>query len=194
MTKLGAEIVWFLGVLIWYVIRYPFDRRMRWTPIAVSLLDRREQVLLLIASLGLFFVPFFYVSTGVPALFDRPFSPSLAALGAAVMAAALWLFRRSHADLGRNWSVSLELRPTHTLVTKGVYRFVRHPMYSSFLLLALAQFLLLANWLAGGIGMVAIVAVLMFRIGREERMMLAHFGEDYRAYMARTKRLIPYVW
>jgi protein-S-isoprenylcysteine O-methyltransferase Ste14 len=42
------------------------------------------------------------------------------------MTLAVWLFWRSHADLGRNWSPSLELREGHELVTEGVYRYVRH--------------------------------------------------------------------
>ncbi len=47
------------------------------------------------------------------------------------MVAALWLFWRSHADLGRNWSQAFELRKGHELITHGVYRVVRHPMYAA---------------------------------------------------------------
>ena len=50
--------------------------------------------------------------------------------GAAVMLAALWLFWRSHADLGWHWSATLEVREGHALVDRGVYRRVRHPMYA----------------------------------------------------------------
>ena len=65
------------------------------------------------------------------------------------MLAALWLFWRSHADLGQNWSVSLEIRKDHRIVQHGVYRLIRHPMYASIWLWSIAQALLLANWLAG---------------------------------------------
>jgi protein-S-isoprenylcysteine O-methyltransferase Ste14 len=43
----------------------------------------------------------------------------------------LWLFYRSHADLGTNWSITLEIREQHRLITQGVYRRIRHPMYSA---------------------------------------------------------------
>ena len=43
----------------------------------------------------------------------------------------LWLFYRSHADLGTNWSITLEVREGHRLITQGVYRGVSHPMYSA---------------------------------------------------------------
>ncbi len=105
----------------------------------------------------------------------------------------MWLFRRSHVDLGRNWSISLEVRKHHTLVKTGVYRLIRHPMYSSFLLLGLSQMLLLPNWLAGTSGLIGATLLIVFRVGREEHMMLQTIGDDYRAYMATTKRLIPWV-
>ena len=109
------------------------------------------------------------------------------------LCAALWLFYRSHVDLGRNWSISLEIRKEHRLVTTGVYRFIRHPMYSSFFLLALAQVLLVPNWLAGASGLLGVGVLYAFRVQQEERMMLEGFGTDYRSYMAHTKRLIPWI-
>ena len=73
-----------------------------------------------------------------------------------------------------------------------MYRLIRHPMYSSFFLLALAQLLLLPNWLAGASGLVGVGLLYTFRIRQEERMMLERFGADYRDYMASTKRLVPW--
>jgi protein-S-isoprenylcysteine O-methyltransferase Ste14 len=106
----------------------------------------------------------------------------------------LWLFHRSHVDLGTSWSITLELRKEHRLVTEGVYRRVRHPMYSALLLYSLGQALALPNWVAGPSYLVAMGALFAFRVGPEERMMLAAFGPEYAAYMARTKRLVPGVW
>jgi protein-S-isoprenylcysteine O-methyltransferase Ste14 len=114
-------------------------------------------------------------------------------LGVVTLAAALWLFRRSHADLGRNWSISLEIRERHALVTTGVYRRIRHPMYSSFFLLGVAQALLLPNWLVDVSGLVGAGLLFAFRVGREEELMLKRFGGEYRAYMANSKRLIPWI-
>ena len=52
-------------------------------------------------------------------------------IGVVVYAIALWLLWRSHADLAGNWSATLEIRKRHYLVTHGVYRRVRHPMYAA---------------------------------------------------------------
>jgi protein-S-isoprenylcysteine O-methyltransferase Ste14 len=111
--------------------------------------------------------------------------------GAVIMVISLWVFWRSHADLGQNWSVSLEIREGHHLVTRGVYRYVRHPMYASIWLWGIAQGMMLQNWLAGW-SVVPVFAVMYFlRTPREEQMMCETFGEQYREYMRRTGRLLP---
>src|SRR5262249_38898036 len=193
MTQAAAAIIWFAGLVGWYIVRHPFARRAKKIEVKASFYDRRESFLLAFALLGLFVIPAVYVLTGFPASFDRPFITAIAWLRPIAQCAALWLFRRSHVDLGRNWSISLEVRDQHALVKNGVYRLIRHPMYSSFFLLGLAQMLMLPNWFAGGSGLVGAAVLYAFRVGREEQMMLESFGEEYRAYMAHTKRLIPWM-
>ena len=191
MSKLAAEIIWLVGIIAWFVIRYPFARRSRKTAVAQSRQNWLEWALLSAATLGLFIVPLVYVVTGSPLSAERRASSGLAWLGLATLLGALAIFRRSHADLGRGWSASLKLRETHKLVTEGIYRRIRHPMYLSFLLLGLAQLLLLPNWFAGSVGLIAAFLMFALRVRREEAMMLDRFGAEYRNYMARSKRLIP---
>ena len=78
-------------------------------------------------------------------------------------------------------------------MTTGVYRLIRHPMYASFLLWSLGQGLLLPNWMTGLAGMFGFCILYFARVGREEKLMLEAFGDDYREYMMRTKRLVPYI-
>jgi len=193
MTETVAAIIWFAGLVGWFIIRRPFERRARKVRIRKSLLDWRERSLLGAALLGLFAIPAIYVLTGFPAALDRPFVPAVAWLGLVPQVAALWLFRRSHVDLGRNWSITLQLRDEHSLVTAGVYRLIRHPMYSSFFLLGIAQMLLIPNWFAGLAGVAGAGILYGFRVRREERMMLETFGDEYRAYTAHTKRIVPWL-
>jgi protein-S-isoprenylcysteine O-methyltransferase Ste14 len=193
MTKNAAELIWLTGIVVWYVIRYPYERKARKASVRISLLDWRELTILAILWLGLFMIPVLYVASGFPAALDRSFAPVVGWLGLSTLCAALWLFHRSHVDLGRNWSATLKVRNTHALVRTGVYRFIRHPMYSSFFLLGLAQALLLSNWLADAAGLVVVVVLLACRVFREEEMMLDYFGDDYRSYMADTTRIIPWL-
>ncbi len=112
-------------------------------------------------------------------------------MGTVVFAGAIFMLWRSHADLGRNWSATLRITGRHSLVTSGVYRHVRHPMYTAHLLWAIAQGLILANWIAGWAFLVLSIPLYLMRIPKEEQMMLEHFGEEYREYMSWTGKLIP---
>src|SRR5262249_44744690 len=91
-------------------------------------------------------------------------------------------------------SVTLEVREQHALVTNGVYSRVRHPMYSAFWLWALAQALLLPNWIAGPAGLIGFGTLFFLRVGREEALMIETFGDEYRRYMARTSRVLPGIY
>lgn len=191
MTASVAKAIWVFLAVAWYAIRRPHERRARKTPVRISARGRRERMLLAISFSGLGIVPFLYVVSGFPRIADYPFRPVQGWLGAAVAFAALTMFHLTHQALGRNWSVSLDVRDAHKLVTEGVYARIRHPMYAAFWLWALAQALLLPNWIAGLSGLAGFGTLYALRVRREEQLMLDTFGDEYRAYMARTGRLAP---
>jgi protein-S-isoprenylcysteine O-methyltransferase Ste14 len=145
--------------------------------------------------LGMLFVPAVHALTPWLDRADYRLSPRAerwtGGIGAVVLAVAVWLFWRSHADLGRNWSPSLQLHEGHELVTGGVYRWIRHPMYASQWVWGVAQVLLLRNRISGPAGLVLFAPLYLSRVPREEQMMLERFGEAYRAYMSRTGRVFP---
>ena len=129
------KTLYFLGVVAQVVIRIPHERRRRRTRMALERVDALERALVGLLSVGLIFVPAVYAWTPWLERANYRLAPeaqrSAGGVGAALMTLALWLFWRSHADLGRNWSPSLQLREGHALVTESVYRGVRHPMYAS---------------------------------------------------------------
>lgn len=96
-----------------------------------------------------------------------------------------------HHFLGKNFSSELRIRPDHELVTEGPYRYVRHPMYTSFFVMMTGLFLLSGNWLICGSALLVLIFVMVVRTPREERMMEGRFGDAYRHYMARTGRYLP---
>ncbi len=194
MTPTIAKIIWLVFGIAWAVLRQRPGKRSRKTPVRYSARGTREFILLGASFAGLGVVPFVYVVTHFPRFADYPFTPVLSYLGIAVDVVCLWMFHRTHSDLGENWSVSLDLRERHTLVTTGIYALVRHPMYSGFWLMALAQVLLLPNWIAGPAGLVGFGILFFGRVRREEEMMITAFGDEYRAYMARTARVVPWIY
>jgi len=188
-----AKVIILLASIVMVAIRAPHGQRSHGIPVVRSRKGKLEIVLLTIAWLA-FFLPLIWIATPVLASADYTLRPVPLLTGTVCLTLGLWLFQLSHADLGANWSITLEVREKHTLVTQGVYRRVRHPMYTALLLYSVGQALVLPNYVAGpsyGVTMALLVAL---RIGPEERMMLEEFGKDYQEYMAQTKRLVPGIW
>ncbi|HUV34812.1 MAG TPA: isoprenylcysteine carboxylmethyltransferase family protein [Candidatus Desulfaltia sp.] len=100
------------------------------------------------------------------------------------------LMRAGLTMLGSSRLVTVE---GQRLVTDGLYRRIRHPLYLGEMTRNLGFTLILTS--GYGFALVLLGSVfLLFRIPREERMMLEEFGDEYREYMRRTWRLIPHVY
>lgn len=98
----------------------------------------------------------------------------------------VWMFR----SLGNNITDTVQTRAKAQLVVRGPYQWIRHPLYSFGGLFALGLFLMSANGLLIVLGAVAFT-ILLIRTPNEEAKLVETFGEDYRAYMARTARFVP---
>ena len=188
-----AKAVVLAATVVMLAIRGPHGRRSRSVKVAKSHKTPLETGLLVLAWVA-FFVPLIWIASPAFSFAEYPLRSGVLILGVMCFVLGLWLFYRSHADLGTNWSITLEVREQHRLITQGVYRRIRHPMSSALVLYAVAHALVIPNWVAGPSNLVAFAVLFALRVRPEERMMLEQFGDKYTAYMARTKRLVPGVW
>jgi protein-S-isoprenylcysteine O-methyltransferase Ste14 len=188
---LAVKIVWGLCLVAWALIRWIPNRRARKVKIAKASRTPIERFSMAASTTGLGIIPAIWVFTGFPSALDHTMHPVLLLIGLVLFGVSLRLFRVTHKALGAMWSHSLDLRENHRLVSTGIYKRLRHPMYSAFWLWALAQPFLLANWIAGLAGIIGFGTLYFLRVGQEERMMEERFGEEYRAYRNRTHRIIP---
>ncbi len=183
--------LWSLGMLVsWFLVRLYF-KTQTCGEAASSRRDLGENITIALTGIGSFFLPLLTFATPVLDFAAYPVTILQIAAGIVETVLGLWLFWRAHADLGTNWSETLETRADHVLVTTGIYRSMRHPMYSAFLCFGIAQMFLLNNWLAGPAGLVGSVIGFGMRIGREERMMAETFGTAWHEYTKRTGRSWP---
>lgn len=134
----------------------------------------------------------------VPGRFFRhdvalPFSqPGSADAGAALciigLAGALW----SRWMLAGNWSSNVAFKQGHELIERGPYRFVRHPIYTSLLVMGLGTALAQAR--AGAFAGVLLLFIgFWIKLKQEEKLLTRHFPDEYPAYKTRVKALIPFV-
>lgn len=194
MTDELAAGIWAVGFVMWLAIRFPYHRRARKVRVVAATNAMGERIALPAAGIGLFVIPALYLTTGIPAFATYDFRPWMGWFGLVLEVCFLALFFASHRQLGRNWSVTLEIRDRHKLVSEGLYRYIRHPMYSSFWLWAIAQAFLIPNWVAGLSGVLGVGILYFARVDAEEKLMIEAFGEEYRSYAAKTGRLFPSVY
>jgi protein-S-isoprenylcysteine O-methyltransferase Ste14 len=172
-------------------IRVVYTRHYKKTAVAEEHGTVADTLLTALPGLGMFVLPLIYSLTPWLDFADYHLPSWAGCIGVAIFALALWLLWRSHADLGRNWAPGWEILKGHALVTDGVFRRIRHPMYAAHLLWGIAQVFLLQNWIVGFSMLVTWLPGYFYRTPLEERIMIDHFGDEYRSYMERTGRVFP---
>jgi protein-S-isoprenylcysteine O-methyltransferase Ste14 len=185
------KLVYWLAILVEMAIRAPISKLQRKEKKSEQRVSSQERSLLGLLFLAMFFIPLVYSTTSWLNFADYSLPVWAGWLGVVLILAALWIFWRAHADLGLNWSPSLEIRNEHKLITNGIFGYIRHPMYASQWVWVIAQSLLLQNWLAGFLSVIVWTIFYSLRVPPEEKMMLDTFGEEYREYMKRTGGVIP---
>jgi protein-S-isoprenylcysteine O-methyltransferase len=98
----------------------------------------------------------------------------------------------ARAVLGRNWSGTITLKEDHELIVRGPYRFVRHPIYTGLLTMALATAIQQGR-LGGFLGFLLIAASFLIKSTHEEAVMLKQFPDRYPAYRERVRRIVPFI-
>ncbi len=185
------KIAYMAGWLACFAIRWPYQRQWKTNVFRDDRQGGIERLLLAAMFLTMMVLPLVYVFSSCLSFADYRLRGWAGATGMAVFVVAVWLFWRSHRDLGGNWSPTLQIRERHELVVSGIYARIRHPMYAAIWLWALAQALLIQNWIAGPPVLLAFAAMYVYRREAEEEMMIERFGDAYRAYAARVPRLFP---
>ena len=161
-------------------------------------LDRRQEGLFILATLrpvGLLLWVGIFAYTINPermAWSAVPLPDRLRWSGVGVLGVAAALLVWTLHSLGPNLTDTVVTRQAHTLVTRGPYRWVRHPFYDSAGLMVLGVALMAANWFLMLGGLVFMILIVI-RTRTEEDKLVARFGDSYRTYMMQTGRFLPRV-
>jgi protein-S-isoprenylcysteine O-methyltransferase Ste14 len=121
-----------------------------------------------------------------------PPSPAVEIVAAVLCAGGLVLAIWARRAIGSNWSGIVTLKRDHELVTHGPYRYVRHPIYSAILAMFFATALATGR-LGGFVGFALCFLSCWIKLGQEEALLMRHFPDEYPAYRARVKALVPFV-
>ena len=181
-VALGALLVWMLVDSI---------AVFRWKTAASENRDRRSLgVLMLLSPIVISLAIHWAFAPGARA----PTTTWLPWIGLGVMASGIALRFRSIAALGEFHTPNVAIRAQHRLIERGPYRYVRHPSYLGALIGFDGFGLALGDWRSFALFLLVMPLPYLFRIREEEAVLAAAFGEPYRAYQRRTKRLIPGIY
>ena len=183
--------IYFAALVIQMIIRAPLNRKRKQEKMSERRVTGQEILILVLLLLGGFILPIIYATTNWLDFANYTLPMWAGWLGVLIIAGALFVFWRAHADLGLNWSPSLEIREKHELITRGIYGVIRHPMYASQWLWVIAQPLLLQNWIAGFANLLVFIPFYFLRVRAEEELMLEKFGAQYQAYMQKVGGVLP---
>jgi protein-S-isoprenylcysteine O-methyltransferase Ste14 len=111
--------------------------------------------------------------------------------GVGIALAGFALLQWAQNTLGKNWSDTPRMMKEQRLVTNGPYQWIRHPIYTAFLLILGSTLFISANWLIGLTWAGMTVLEILSRIHFEESIMLEYFGDEYREYMKKTGAFMP---
>jgi protein-S-isoprenylcysteine O-methyltransferase Ste14 len=183
--------LFFLAILFW-AFAPEFRILSRRTEPSTSPQDAGSKRLIALGQ-GLAAFTALLIAASVPsASLPHPFSLFWAGL-AAIIGGSL-LRRYCWRMLGASFTGAVIVRPDQVVVDRGAYHYVRHPSYTAGAILFLGIGLALANWVSLVVLVGAVSVAYGYRVGVEERALLATIGDPYRRYMSRTKRFVPFLF
>jgi protein-S-isoprenylcysteine O-methyltransferase Ste14 len=121
-----------------------------------------------------------------------PVSPELSIVGIVLCLVGFAILMSARRTLGKNWSQTVATKEDHELITSGLYRYVRHPMYAGGFIAAIGSAIT-----AGGAFvflLLLLTPLFIWRTGAEDKLMAQQFPNEFPAYKRMTKKLIPFVW
>ena len=190
MLNTTFKIIYFVLFLLAFIVRKLFTASKDRKEFVVQERSVGDIVLLTFDGIGMV-IPLIYVFSSWMDFADYSMSEWVAWIGVALFLGAIMLLYFSHAHLGKNWSPVLGIQKDHKLITTGIYEYIRHPMYAAHILWAVAQILILHNWIAGFSFIAVMIPHYLLRVNKEEQMLIDQFGKEYEDYMSVTGRIFP---
>jgi protein-S-isoprenylcysteine O-methyltransferase Ste14 len=189
------ETLFFYLLVTTELIRLPYYvqsiRQHRKHQIIRSEADLWDRLFFLFVIIGTWGATMITIKTPWFSFADFSVQPGVNVLGIFLYLSGLILLVHSHHQLKRNWSPTIEINQQQELVTSGVYRLIRHPIYAAVWLMVIAQLLIINNYILGLTGVLSFFLLYNHRVTREEHMMAAHFGKEFVIYCETTGRLLP---
>jgi protein-S-isoprenylcysteine O-methyltransferase len=185
------EVLFLAAIVVGFVV--PFIYFVRWTrQNGPSIKTKPSRDISFLTNLAIVPLAVIAVGIGYARIGTLPhwlFYPGLTmfVLG---LALTVWAYH----TLGRFFSLEVQVQGDHRVVDTGPYRRLRHPGYAGVMFGFIGLGIAVQSWVSVVVLLLGTAAALAYRSRVEETFLLAQLGDDYARYIARTKRLVPFVW
>lgn len=186
--KTGLDLIWFVVLAFWFISGFFAKKAQSQEPLLKRFILYWLPIIVAIYLLGpgrwfghTWLRENFVEHTNLVGMIGLSFC----AVGAII---AIW----SRYMLGKNWSLSIQKKENHELVQNGIYKLVRHPIYTGLLLLIIGNAIIVGDYRAI-IAVILVFISLWFKLKKEEKLLTDTFGNAYMIYKSRTRALIPFV-
>lgn len=186
--KTGLKITWFIVLMYWLISGLLSKKAIRQESLFARLIQ--YWLPLIIAALLLGPGEWYGHSWLRESFIEHSNSTGIIGLLFCIAGAIIACLARH--SLGNNWSLSVQQKKNHELIQNGLYKIVRHPIYTGLLLLFTGNAIIVGDY--RGIIAVAIVFIsFWFKLMKEEKILISLFGDQYIAYKHKTKAIIPFI-
>jgi protein-S-isoprenylcysteine O-methyltransferase Ste14 len=187
VLRIGTFLLFIGRIVYWFVTEVQANKeKPKLRTLTISALIKRGItsgfiVLILLQLLGLSLFQF------APQIYLQSF-------GFLLVVVSIWISINARITLGTNWTHAAEyqIKQNHSLVTSGIYRHIRHPIYTGMWLSYIGAELVVRSYVVLPFFLLVFAGYLQAKA--EEKILLRQFGKQYAAYMKKTKRFIPYLF
>jgi len=190
MLNTTIKLIFIVEVIAITIIRSRYTLERHQKPVKINYYSKAEGKFMILEVIGMI-TPFVYLFSSALDFANYYIPLWIGCTGAILFFFAILLLWRAHHDLGRYWRMNLSIIEEHKLIKTGVYKHIRHPLYASHMIWAIAQVLMLNNWIAGYSFIIVFLPHYIYRVNKEEKMLISEFGDEYIRYTKETGRLFP---
>jgi protein-S-isoprenylcysteine O-methyltransferase Ste14 len=125
--------------------------------------------------------------------FKDTVNPIISGIGALTVLSGFTISFFANKEIGENWSASIEKERSQKLITSGIYSYVRHPLYFSGIIIFIGTIFYFQSWWSIAV-LFPCFLIINWRLKYEEENLILLFGNEYKEYIRKTKKIIPFLY
>lgn len=114
--------------------------------------------------------------------------------GAALLLIGFSIRLIAHINLGKYFAYEIEIVEGHKLIRTGIHKYLRHPMYTGLFMMYIGVAIALQSWIGLASSIVLMLPLGYWRMKAEEEALISEFGDEYRSYMKKSWKVVPFIW